>query len=72
MLCLTRPVAVSESSWFSDMQNDVLCYNNKVKSQESQWLQAFLVPTESYLNQIEGRKLFETNQLYYLYGVLLM
>lgn len=54
------------------MQNDVLWYKNKVKSQESQWLQAFLVPTESYLNQIEGRKLFETNQLYYLYGVLLM
>lgn len=69
---MTRPVAVSESSWFSDMQNDVLWYKNKVKSQESQWLQAFLVPTESYLNQIEGRKLFETNQLYYLYGVLLM
>lgn len=65
-------MAVSESSWFSDMQNDVLWYKNKVKSQESQWLQAFLVPTESYLNQIEGRKLFETNQLYYLYGVLLM
>lgn len=69
---MTQPVAVSESSWFSDMQNDVLWYKNKVKSQESQWLQAFLVPTESYLNQIEGRKLFETNQLYYLYGVLLM
>lgn len=69
---MTWPVAVSESSWFSDMQNDVLWYKNKVKSQESQWLQAFLVPTESYLNQIEGRKLFETNQLYYLYGVLLM
>lgn len=68
---MTRPVAVSESSWFSDMQNDVLWYKNKVKSQESQWLQAFLVPTESYLNQIEGRKLFETNQLYYLYGVLM-
>lgn len=65
-------MAVSESSWFSDMQNGVLWYKNKVKSQESQWLQAFLVPTESYLNQIEGRKLFETNQLYYLYGVLLM
>lgn len=69
---MTQPVAVSESSWFSDTQNDVLWYKNKVKSQESQWLQAFLVPTESYLNQIEGRKLFETNQLYYLYGVLLM
>lgn len=42
------------------MQNDVYWYKNKVKSQESKWLQAFLVPTESYLNQIEGRKLFET------------
>lgn len=40
--------------------------------QESKWLQAYLVPTESYLNQIEGRRLFETNQLYHLYGVLLM
>lgn len=55
------------------MQNGVYWYKSKGKCPGSKWLQAFLVPTESYLNQIEGRKLFETlNQLYYLYGVLLM
>lgn len=69
---MTRPVAVSESSWFSDMQNDVLWYKNKVKSQESQWLQAFLVPTESFKPNRREEVIWNSNQLYYLYGVLLM